>query len=186
MKEKYQKLFFKYLFDLLKLNEYEAILINKKIDYIENEIIMCQEEINCKNISKYFYLLNNVNLDALSEEEKNYLNIIHEDLIDDNVISFLNKTYEKVLLIDSNNLMISYGPTMDNNYTAPGDAIVLGIKYDQYGFAKAKVKNAEQVRMEEKVVSDIIKQIETKSPIKIKIIVYSEIYEKLNRRNRLI
>ena len=51
---------------------------------------------------------------------------------------------------------------------------------------KYRPQNFEEVVGQESIIDILSKQIETKSPIKIKIIVYSEIYEKLNRRNRLI
>ena len=185
MNEKYRKLFFKYLFNLLNLKEYEEELIKENIEYIDREDIMCYEEVICSKISKYFYLLNEVNLDVLTEEETKYLNIIHDDIIDDNVISFLKKTYEKVLLNHSLNTKTYYGPFMNPNFEANNDAIAIGIKYNVYGLAKGYKKEIEQMNREDKIVFDIMKRIEDSSKLKVKVIRYDELYEFLNRNDPL-
>ena len=185
MEEKYRKLFFKYIYDLLNLQEYEEELVGANIEYIDKENIMCAEEIICSKISKYFYLLNEVDLSSLTDDEKAYLNIIHDDIVDENVIKFLQDTYERVLLNHSPNSKTYYGPLMNPDFEADNDAVAIGIKYNAYGLAKGYKKEIEQIESEDKIVLDIMKRIEESSKIKIKLIRYDELYEFLNRNDPL-
>lgn len=149
MKEKYRLLFFKYIYYLCELQKYEKDLISEKIEYIKDKKLMCIEEKECYYVSKYFYLLNSINIDNLNLEEKEFLEKIDSHLIDKSVVNFLEETYSKVLISKNASGKLYYGPFMEQQYEAAADDIVLGLKYDVYGLAKGSEKTVEQVEMKE-------------------------------------
>ena len=187
MEEKYRLLFFKYLYELLNLDKYEKELEDNKIDYIKNKELMCDEEIICSIVSKYFYLLNEVDLIGLTEEEKNTLNSIDANNLDDTAKSFLEHSYNKVLLNSSSSEDIYYGPFMNQNFKAKNDEIALGIKFDEFGFVNGVLKKIEEIDRNDSIISDLIDRIEKSSNNhKLRIIKYNEIYKKLNEDNAII
>ena len=140
---------------------------------------MCPEEIICSSFSKYFYLLNAVDLTGLSEQEINYLQSVNYDAMDDTLKRFLEQTYQRVLLTSDGD--IYYGPMMDEEFLAQTTNVVLGIKYDEFGFAKGELKDIETVDENLLKVAGIISEIETQfKKYGIKIIKYNELFEYLN------
>lgn len=128
MEEKYDYLFVKYLYDKLNLNESE-----KKFD--EKGVLPYYSDLT---ENKFFCILNDGNLEKLSEDEKkklelfglmNYSDIMKNESLKNELYSFLETTYKKFYFDESEEITYNYyGPT-DFEYMAPSDAIVLGFDY---------------------------------------------------------
>ena len=180
LEEKYRLIFFNYLYNLIDLKKYENYLEEHGIEYITNENIMCPEEIVCRKYSKYFYLLNVVDINNLTFREIDILKKINiDDINNDNVKQFLEKTYKRVLFTDEGE--IYYGPMMNDDFKAKSTDIALGIKYDELGFTKGVLKDMDVVDTQSDEVRKIINEIENNcKEYPIRIIQYNEIYEALN------
>lgn len=183
MIEKYRVLFFRYLYQKLKLNEIEDYLINNKINCITNVNNMCEEEKICSKYSKYFYLLNDIELFMLNEDELMYLRRVREDSeLTEKLIEFLNNTYEKVMLSDSRGKNKYYG-AMSDSFMAKDNQIVLGLKRDEMGFSAHKLKTMEEMKHDDIIIKEVIEKIEKNSVFDIKVIKYNELFEKHRRGN---
>lgn len=181
MSESYRVLFFRYLYDKLKLKVIEDYLEKNNIEYINNEKLMSEEEKLCHPYSKYFYLLNEIDLSPLNNEEKDYFNNIKVDNVMDNQLTiFLETTAKRVFFSHLSELNRYYGPISDSYYVN-GDYIVLGLKYNELGFATGKIKTRGEIEYNMKIINDIIKKIENNNVYKIKVIKYNELFEKLNK-----
>lgn len=179
MIEKYRVLLFRYLFKKIKLNVAEEYLKNKNLQYIENEELMCKEQKSCCKYSKYFYLLNKININFLTRKERDFLNNVDENaIIDNDVITFLENTYHKLLFWDSSGLNIYYGPH-SSNYAVNDKDIVIGLKYDEFGFATKKLKKIKDIEENKEILKDVQKCLVNLSQLNVRIIVYNELYEKL-------
>ena len=177
MIDNYRILFFRYLYEKLNLKEIEDYLEKNNINYIDNDNLMCNEEKICFHYSKYFYLLNDINFELLNSEGIAYLKSINKDsFLDSNIINFLESTYKRVLF---NNFGKYYGPHSDQYYVN-GDYIVLGIKFDELGFASRNIKTRKEIENNNNIVDSIISKIENNLNYKIKIIKYNELFEKHN------
>ena len=186
MKEKYQLLLFKYLYQELNLQIVESLLIKNKFDFITSKNQMCDEEKLCYKYSKYFYLLNKINIDELNQEEKNYLEKISiDDKINNETITFLNNTINKVLFKDAKGYNLYYGPH-SKQYLSKDNVIVLGLKYDQFGFAKGKLKKRQEIENNDKIITNILSFIQNHTKYPIQVILYNELYEKLSNSNMRI
>ncbi len=184
MEEKYRLLFFKYLYDLLDLKKIEDELKSRNVDCVNDENQMCEEEKTCSACSKYFYLLNEINLKRLSSEELDYLNQINEETPNNDIQLFLEKTYQRVLLESSLNNKVYYGPFMNPRFEADSDSIAIGIKYEQFGLLSGNRKKHDEILNGNRVVIDIMKKVESLSTkYKLKLIEYNELYEALNRND---
>ncbi len=183
MKEKYRIQFFKHLYNLLGLKQYDDSLADSGIEKVQGEQNMCSEEILCNRISQYFYLLNDVDTDSLTPEEISFLERISLDTPESDVQNFLRETYRRVLLSQSEADKIYYGPFGDPEYEADKDAIAIGLKYDHFGLSTGVDKDMDRIDREEEIVSGIVNQIQSNSALKIKVIVYDEMHEGLMRDN---
>lgn len=183
MEEKYRKVFFKYLFKILDLKNIEKYLINNGINYITSENNMCDEEKKCYAYSKYFYLLNEINLLMLNEEEMMYLKVISSDSdLSERTIKFINNTYKKVLFSDSRGKNKYYG-AISESFMAKDNQIVLGLKRDEMGFAAHKLKKMEEIQHDDIIIDEVVEKIEKNSYFDIKVIKYNELFEKHKRGN---
>ena len=184
MIEKYRVLFFRYLYQELKLNEIEDYLMSNGINYIASENNMCNEEKTCYDYSKYFYLLNDINLLMLNEEEMMYLRVIKSDGdLSERTINFIKNTYKKVLFSNARGRNKYYG-AISESFMAKDNQIVLGLKRDEMGFAAHKLKKMEEIQHDDIIISQVIKKIEeNKYNFDIKVITYNELFEKHKRGN---
>lgn len=132
--DNYKYVFFKELYNSLKLKNLEQKLINeniKPLDIIEGD--------KYKIISNFFFLLNDVNLENLSKKQlsKFYeyfskdINLLSKHEMDE-IIDFVRETYSLVLFPTTNQQYIYYGPINDN-YICPRDAIAIGLYYNAFG-----------------------------------------------------
>ena len=183
MKEKYRIQFFKYLYDSLGLKQYDDLLVGNGVEAVEGEQNMCSEEMLCKGISPYFYLLNDVDIACLTPEETSYLEGITFDTPASDVQKFLEETYRRVLLNHGESEKVYYGPLENPDYEADKDAIAIGVKYDHFGLSTGKEKDMDQVEREEEIVNGIVRQIQSNPNFKTKIIVYDELHEKLKEND---
>lgn len=131
--DNYKYLFFKKIYDELKLNQIEKELPKKKIMPLK----VVQDE-NYDIISNYFFLLNDLNLDGLSNEQlqefHNYFSKKIKDLTEielHNINEFIEKTYSLLLFPKGDEKYVYYG-AINTDYTAPRDAIAIGIYYDVF------------------------------------------------------
>ncbi len=184
MEEKYRKIFFRYLFRILDLKNLEDYLMSNGINYIASENNMCNEEKTCYAYSKYFYLLNEINLLMLNEEEMMYLRVIKSDGdLSERTINFIKNTYRKVMFSNSRGRNKYYG-AISESFMAKDNQIVLGLKRDEMGFSAHKLKTMEEIQHDDIIISQVIKKIEeNKYNIDIKVITYNELFEKHKRGN---
>lgn len=176
----YRLLFFKYLYMKLNLKDIEEYLEFNKINYINDQKLMSDEESLCSCISKYFYLLNDISLDLLTKEEINFLNSINTDIINDEIIDFLEKTYKKVFFNNPKNLDKYYG-IVSEYYHVKGEYIVLGLKFESLGFVSKIIKNRKEIEDINYLIDDVIKKIESNKIFKIKVLKYNELFDLKNK-----
>ncbi len=186
MEEKYRLLYFKYLYAILDLDKYEKELEGNGIDCITDEDLMCDEEIVCHRASRYFYLLNEIDLSQLTKEEQEKLARLNVDQLGEEEIAFLRQTCERALVSSEESENVYYGPFMNPRFKAEKKEIALGMKYDEFGFAKEEIKPIEVVNKQREVVNGIIGRIEdgSTSP-RVKVIRYNELYKTLNEQGSL-
>lgn len=90
---------------------------------------------------KYYYLRNNIYVERLSTEDKNYLLSLDDYTLTKEKEEFIERTYLDVIL-ENNNMMgmnVNYGPN-SAQYYKPSDAIIIGVRYNQ--FKNLKEENA--------------------------------------------
>ena len=147
---------------------------------------MCSEEMLCSKISQYFYLLNDANTDCLTPEEVSFLEGITSETPIDDISSFLEGTYKRVLLNQGESEKVYYGPFQEPGYEADSDAIAIGLKYDHFGLSTKVEKDMDRIDREEELANSIISQINSNSPFKIRVIIYDELHEKLKKNDRIV
>ena len=178
MKEKYGKLFFEYIYNKLQLDKVEALFEKQGIRKLENS-----EFNNELNASKYFYMLNKINIERLSNEEVQFLNTISlaDNEFNQKIEEFLLKTYQKVLFSDNAQGYLYYGPE-SSAYVAPSKAIAIGVYYDKYGFSSGNRLTLEEVDANEDVLCNVLNDIQKNNYDKIMVafIRYNEFFGKIH------
>ena len=114
-------------------------MIEKEIE--KNEISYIDTDISglYPDLSKYFSLVNNVDISRLTKEMKDkyeyYFSLSHEEIVSNNlqneVNEFLENSYKLVLFPNVEEKFYFYGP-INYNYVAPRDSIVLGFNYCEF------------------------------------------------------
>lgn len=178
MEQLYQILFFKYLYYILSLDTYENNLLLNKVFPIVDENNMSEKEKTYRSCSKYFFLLNDINLSSLSDEELNYLKTLNDNSIfDDNLIQFLKKTYKNVLLTDED---IYYGVYNNEDFKCHANYIGLGFKYEEFGFSNEEIYDMEEIEKNDRIFLQMVNEIKLKAKendINVDIIKYNELTE---------
>lgn len=130
----YKYMFFKKLYDSLNLKEMEQRLENENIRSL-NVISSDKYE----PISNYFFLLNEVNIERLSQEQLQDFHLYFSKDInmltkeeEKKINGFIDETYSIVLFPDVDSKYVYYGPINDN-YISPKDAITIGLYYNVFG-----------------------------------------------------
>ena len=183
MKEKYRVIFFRYLYQKLKLEEIEKKLVDNNIGFVTSESQMCDEEKTCYKYSKYFYLLNDIKVSKLNNTEKHFLELIHDDTsLNERIENFLESTYQNILFDNIIGKDKYYGPPIDT-YMAKTNQIVIGFKRDEMGFAAHKLKTRKQIEDDDKIIKEIIEELEKNKQFNIKIITFNELFEKHRKEN---
>ena len=85
---------------------------------------------------KYFYLRNNIYIERLSVEERDFLNKIYLTgnlTLNEEIEEFIKKTYLKVILESpsSKSTYINYGPN-NSKFIRPSNAVIIGVRYDEF------------------------------------------------------
>lgn len=174
MNEKYEYLFYMYIYRKLNLEDVENKLEKENIKKCDN-----------KNISKYFTLLNSGDIDAFTDDELRmfnyYFNLKIDEILSDSdkykeVINFIESTYQKYFFSNLEEKYIYYG-TSTFEYMAPSDAITLGFYYKQFDFGIEDI-DSYCLEIDEKIC-DIINYIQNdlakKHNLKIAVIKYNEV-----------
>lgn len=134
MKERYKYEFLNFLFKKLRLDVIENELKKNGISCIDADISGLYPD-----LSKYFSLVNNVDISRLSDDMKDkykyYFSLSHQEIIDkglqEEVNKFLEDSYKLILFPNIKENFFFYGP-INYNYVAPRDSIVLGFNYCEF------------------------------------------------------
>lgn len=143
MKDKIKIMLTKIIYDRLGLYEYELMLeqdnvMPKKINNPNNYMIA----------SKYFFLLNDINFNHLTEEEKRSLENLINLNNDKELKKYLEQIMGKLLISDSSDEYINYsniiGPS-NYQYLAPRDAITFALHYINNGISEEEMTRKESL-----------------------------------------
>lgn len=187
MEEIYRKLFTLYLVKKFKLKEFDDRIFNSGLNFpVVQEDEMDKYQYLTKNLLKYFYIRNDINVDTLSNDEKQYLinlkNFQDEFELDENIKRFVEQTYKKAIfkdvLKDGKKYSVAYGPN-SSQFFAPNDAIVIGFRYDE--FADVGLSDEEWSSLNDKqreYLNDVLKKLQEystqNSDVPVSIIEYDE------------
>lgn len=135
----YSYFFRKYIIDKLDLKKYDENLTNSNLNYlkVKDENMDIYQDFS-KDVLNYFYIRNNLYVERLTLEEKEYVYkkfVTNDNVMSDKMINFIENTYKKVIFENINNngqlCDINYGP--DNPmYCAPNDSLIIGVRYDDF------------------------------------------------------
>lgn len=128
MNENLKFIIFNNIYNILGLKDIEnqIIKIGIKPKNIENPA-------GVSLISKYFFLLNDVKLENLTENELEYLNHCYTNYQNGDsseLYTFLNKNIQKLLFTQNQNKYINYGNSFMQ--TAPSDSIAIAFHYNNF------------------------------------------------------
>ena len=134
----YSKFLIEYFIKNYKLNEYDEVLVESPYSFIKvKEDDMDIYQYFALGKLNYLYIRNNLYVERLSAEEQTFLiekASLDEIVYDDSVDEFIGSTFRRVMLEnyeDEDAVSVCYGPD-SSNYLAPNNAIVIGIRYDDY------------------------------------------------------
>ncbi len=151
----YSVLFNQYINVLLNLKEYDNEL--KDLNPVKDENMDIYQYLS-KDSLKYIYIRNNIYVERLSDEEKEFLMKCISDINEMpsvDVYNFIKNTYRKVIFENINNdgsiCAINFGP-LTQRYIFPNDSLILGIRYDKY--ANSSISDEE---FKNKYTSDLFK-----------------------------
>jgi len=136
----YRELFTKYIINKLGLKNYDNKLENSDLEFLKiepGEMDIYQYFSSDK--LNYFYIRNNIYLEKLTEEEKQFLKeLSDEQEMTMEVEEFIERTFKKLIFedisrnVDSNSKrVIMYGPD-SSNFMADNDALVIGLRYNEF------------------------------------------------------
>ena len=81
---------------------------------------------------KYLYIRNDLHIENLSKEELDYLQLKTGQEYDDEIDSFIDKTYKRVITNKEYGLMqVPFGP-INPNFMAPNGTLIIGLRYDEF------------------------------------------------------
>ena len=177
MEERYKYEFLKFMYEKLKLDVIEKEIEKNGISYIDADISGLYPD-----LSKYFSLVNNVDISRLTKEMKDK----HEEIVSNNlqneVNEFLENSYKLVLFPNVEEKFYFYGP-INYNYVAPRDSIVLGFNYREFDIPK---ENFDELHpKQEDYICDLLNYIQEKlapqAGYNVAVLKYNEISKKKSR-----
>ena len=130
---------YKYLFLKKIYNELNLNLIEKELDKQNIKPLDIVPDENYHIISHYFFLLNDINIQKLNNDQlqkfyyyfsKNINELSETELKE--IYKFIDETYPLMLFKETNNNFVSYGGIDSANF-CPKDAIALGLYYNAFG-----------------------------------------------------
>ncbi len=182
----YSTLFRKYLIKELNLKKYDDIIANSELNYVKVESRdMDIYQSFTKDVLNYFYIRNNLYIENLAKDEKEYIftkYLMDDTDLDKETETFIEKTYPKVIFenVNHDNSLcdINFGPD-NQQYYAPNNAVVIGIRYDEFNLNG--LSDQEWDKLHEKQLDhllDIISNLENneilKSNLPLITIIYNE------------
>ena len=169
--DNYKYIFFKSLYTILGLSDIEKEISNQKnfpLEIVEND--------EYDVISNYFFLLNEININKLNEQElQQFYDIFSKkvkQMTEDDYKKaelFIKKTYQKLFFDNIDQKFVYYGP-INMEYASPSDAITLGLYYD--------ASNDDDFEKENKlneIINYIQFQVAKKVNIKVAVILYNQL-----------
>lgn len=140
---------------------------------------------------KYLYLRNNLYVERLTSEEKNYfLSLYNQGIneLNDNIENNIEKTYLKVILENpnENDIFINYGP--DNmKFMAPTNSLVIGIRCNEFSSLSSNdtdlyLKTISDLQMTKRFLEASIK---SKFNIPTTVIIYNEYSVKCRKKEEI-
>ena len=134
----YSCMFRKYIIKKLDLLKYDKLVENSELNYvaIKDENMDIYQDFT-KDYLKYFYIRNNLYIERLTREEKEYVfqNFVLDNIeLDEKMTEFIEKTYPKIIFEKTNNQTISkinFGPN-NEQYYALNNSVVIGLRYDEF------------------------------------------------------
>ena len=135
----YRLLFTDYIINKLNIKNYDKKIEESKLNFTAvSEENMDIYQYYSKDELKYFYLRNNIYINSLSDEEKEFLNKKVNDnniKLDDETTKFIEDTFVKAIYEgekEENKVYSTlYGPD-SKNYMAPNNALVIGMRYNEF------------------------------------------------------
>lgn len=182
----YSCLFRKYITKKLNLEKYDEMLQNSKLNYLnvsDDEMDIYQDF--TKYYLKYFYIRNNLYIERLTREEKEYLFqyfLMDNVELNDQTIAFIEKTYPKVIFEktgrEANLEKINFGPEREHYYGL-NNSIVIGVRYDEFnlnGLADNEwdTLHEQQVLNLNNVLNEFEKNEKTNISVPLTTIIYSD------------
>lgn len=136
----YRKLFTQYIIEKLNLKMYDEKIENSGLDFkINNEEDMDVYQYFSSNALKYFYIRNNIYIEKLDDSSVKILKRkikANNYELDEEARELIENTYRTVIFEDSlkdgSLCMTLFGPN-SINYFARNDALVIGVRYDEFG-----------------------------------------------------
>lgn len=135
----YRKLFTEYLIEKLDLKLYDNLLLNSGDGFnpVPEEKMDIYQYFSMEEL-KYFYVRNNIYVEKLDEEEKNFFESKLESKnleLDLETEKMIEKTFPKVILEDLKKgyekYKVFFGPD-NKSFLANNDSIVIGFRYDNF------------------------------------------------------
>lgn len=171
MEDKYEYMFFKYIYEKLNLKDLDDRLSNEKVRLYDPKNVD-------ERISPYFGLLNRGSFESFTKEEMDKSNELfsheYEELLTEplksELSSFFEKTYKKYYFDNVKDKYVYYGPA-EIKFLAPSDAIALSINYTRFD-------NEDEMFRREEVITEIANYIQEdladKSNMKLAAVIYDE------------
>ena len=127
---KYNKFLTSFLKEKLPLEQIDENMGKSELNFvkIKEEDMDFYQITNTSNLD-YIYLRNNLYIEKLNEDDIKYLEKKKE--YDEEVSTFISRTFKNVINPYKDSKMIFYGPE-NRNFMCNSDELVLGIRYDEF------------------------------------------------------
>ena len=132
LKNNYYNLLYNYINSKVNLKNYDDSLLNSNLNYIklEKDQMDIYQYVFSDKLN-YFYIRNDLYIGNLTEEERNFLNEKRDDLSNEEVSQFIEKTLNRILTLNKKTNHIVLGP-ISNQYMVESGTLVIGVRYDEF------------------------------------------------------
>ena len=182
----YRKLFSEYIIKELKLKEFDEEIEKSGLRFKKlEEDAMDIYQYFTSNVLNYIYIRNNIYIENIGKENieklKEYLKEKREEL-DEEITEFIQNTYKAAIYErvgdDGEKCITFYGPD-SSSYMAPNDALVLGLRYDEFDYNGMDDEtwgkyHDEQYKFFPMVLSEIVENNQEKFDIPIEVLFYND------------
>lgn len=187
--EVYSNFLLEYLIRKYDLLKYDNLFKNSKSNFIAMPLEkMDMYQVLCKDKLNYIYIRNNIYIERLTKEEINYLYSIIGKEYNQEIESFIEKTFRKIIIEnDSEYLKTNYGFS-NRSYQGSSKALVIGLRYDKY--FNSDDKNWEELTEQRLLESDNIveyikEELKKKLDMNIEVIQYGDFSVNIIDSNKL-